>query len=77
MSGVIGDEREASQQASRDRAQMVQGMANIGSSYAAGRQARSDWAQQQAAEDERWGVTQPGQRKRRYESYYNDDWGDY
>ena len=77
MSGVIGDEREASQQAARDRAQMVQGMANIGSSYAAGRQARSDWAQQQAAEDERWGVTHPGQRRRQYESYYNDDWGDY
>lgn len=74
MSGFYGQERQAAQQAAADRAQMVQGAANIASSYAAGQQNQQNWAQQQAAEDERWGL--PGSRKKRYNQYMSGDWED-
>lgn len=74
MGGVMGMQREAARERDRDRATQMQGISNVASTAAEGYGRRSDWASQQAAEDERAGVVPKGQRKKRRDDYF---WGDY
>lgn len=53
MSGALGMERTAARERDVDRAQQVQGVANIGATALEGTRRSDDWAAQQMAEDDR------------------------
>jgi len=77
MSGIRGDERAAARERDIDRAQQVQGIANVGASALEGQRRAGQWGDQQMAEDERayfdkkgnW-MSEPERKQRR--SIYGD-----